>query len=157
MRRKKNKTKYFSTQATNISIFSKIVIVVLVIGMLMGHLNLGVLAKALEPEVYTTVTDDVERDFSKFEKIEEVNSLRTSNSKTYLKENGMYETEYYGEKIHYKDNDDWKEIDNSLSLGGRNQGKKIPEKLWLSDLYAGRYRGRLYRGCHLPRGKGRPG
>lgn len=121
MRRKKNKIKYFSTQASNISIFSKIIIVVLVIGMLMGHLNLGVLAKALEPEVYTTVTDDVERDFSKFEKIEEVNSLRTSNSKTYLKENGMYETEYYGEKIHYKDKDDWKEIDNSLSLKDNNR------------------------------------
>lgn len=121
MRRKKNKIKYFSTRASHISIFSKIVIVVLVIGMLMGHLNLGVLAKALEPEVYTTITDDVERDFSKFEKIEEVNSLRTSNSKTYLKENGMYETEYYGEKIHYKDKDDWKEIDNSLSLKDNNR------------------------------------
>ena len=84
MRRKKNKTIYFSTQATNISIFSKIVIVVLVIGMLIGHLNLGVLAKALEPEVYTTITDDVERDFSEFDKIAEVSSLRTSNSKTYL-------------------------------------------------------------------------
>lgn len=121
MRRKKNKTIYFSTQATNISIFSKIVIVVLVIGMLIGHLNLGVLAKALEPEVYTTITDDVERDFSEFDKIAEVSSLRTSNSKTYLKENGMYETEYYGEKIHYKDKDDWKEIDNSLYLKDNNR------------------------------------
>lgn len=89
--------------------------------MLMGHLNLGVLAKVLEPEVYTTITEDVERDFSKFEKIEEVSSLRTSNSKTYIKENGMYETEYYGEKIHYKDKDDWKEIDNSLSLKDNNR------------------------------------
>ena len=121
MRRKQNKIKYFSTQATNISKFSKIVIVVLVIGMIMGHLNLGVLAKAFEPEVYTTITDDVERDFYEFDKIEEINSLRTSNSKTYLKENGMYETEYYGEKIHYKDKDDWKEIDNSLSLKDNNR------------------------------------
>ena len=121
MRRKKNKIKYFSTRASHISIFSKIVIVVLVIGMIMGHLNLGVLAKAFEPEVYTTITDDVERDFYEFDKIEEINSLRTSNSKTYLKENGMYETEYYGEKIHYKDKDDWKEIDNSLSLKDNNR------------------------------------
>lgn len=121
MRRKKNKIKYFSTRASRISIFSKIVIVVLVIGMIMGHLNLGVLAKAFEPEVYTTITDDVERDFYEFDKIEEINSLRTSNSKTYLKENGMYETEYYGEKIHYKDKDDWKEIDNSLSLKDNNR------------------------------------
>ena len=121
MRRKKRKIKYFSTQASHISIFSKIVIVVLVIGMLMGHLNLGVLAKALEPEVYTTITDDVERDFSKVEKIAEIENLRTPNSKTYIKENGMYETEYYGEKIHYKDKDDWKEIDNSLSLKDNNR------------------------------------
>lgn len=87
----------------------------------MGHLHLGAIAKALEPEVYTTIADDVERDFSKFDKIEEINSLRTSNSKTYLKENGMYETEYYGEKIHYKDKDEWKKIDNSLSLKDNNR------------------------------------
>lgn len=121
MRRKKNKIKYLSTQASNISIFSKVVIVILIIGMLMGHLHLGVLAKALEPEVYTTITDDVERDFSEFEKIEEIENLRTPNSKTYIKENGMYETEYYGEKIHYKDKDYWKEIDNSLSLKDNNR------------------------------------
>lgn len=121
MRRKKNKIKYFSTQASHISIFSKVVIVILIIGMIMGHLHLGAIAKALEPEVYTTIADDVERDFSEFDKIEEINSLRTSNSKTYLKENGMYETEYYGEKIHYKDKDEWKEIDNSLSLKDNNR------------------------------------
>lgn len=121
MRRKKNKIKYFSTQASTISIFSKVVIVILIIGMLMGHLHLGVLAKALEPEVYTTISDDIERDFSEFEKIEEIENLRTPNSKTYIKENGMYETEYYGEKIHYKDKDNWKEIDNSLSLKDNNR------------------------------------
>ena len=121
MRRKKNKIKYFSTQASHISIFSKVVIVILIIGMIMGHLHLGAITKALEPEVYTTIADDVERDFSEFDKIEEINSLRTSNSKTYLKENGMYETEYYGEKIHYKDKDEWKEIDNSLSLKDNNR------------------------------------
>ena len=67
----------------------------------MGHLNLGVLAKALEPEVYTTITDDVERTFSKFDKISEINSLIITNSKTYIKDNGMHEGEYYGEKIDF--------------------------------------------------------
>ena len=71
MRRKKNKIKYFSTQASHISIFSKVVIVILIIGMIMGHLHLGAITKALEPEVYTTIADDVERDFSEFDKIEE--------------------------------------------------------------------------------------
>lgn len=121
MRRKKNKIMYFTTQASHITLFSKIVIVVLVIGMLMGHLHLGAITKALAPEVYTTSTDDVERDFSEIDKIEEIDSLRTPNSKTYIKENGMYETEYYGEKIHYKDKDEWKEIDNSLALKDNNR------------------------------------
>lgn len=121
MKRKKNKIKFFSIQASNTSIFSKTIIVILVIGMIMGQLNLGVFAQALKPEVYTTITDEGERDFSGFEKIAEIDSLRTANSKTYLKENGMYETEYYGEKIHYKDKDDWIEIDNSLSLKDNNR------------------------------------
>lgn len=132
MRRKKNKIMYFSTQATYTSTFSKIVIIILVIGVLMGHLHLGVLAKALEPEVYTTINDTVERDFSEFNKIEEINSLRTSNSKTYLKENGMYETEYYGEKIHYKDKEDWKEIDNSLTLKDNNRYQNNSNKYNIS-------------------------
>lgn len=125
MRRNKNNNnsniKYYSTQAQHISIFSKIIIVILIIGMLIGHLNFGLIVKAFEPKTCTTIIDDIETDFSKFDKIEEIASLRTSNSKTYLKENGMYETEYYVEKIHYKDKDDWKEIDNSLCLINNNR------------------------------------
>lgn len=121
MRKNKKKKTFFNTQANNISIFSKVVIIILIAGMIISNLNLGVIVKAFEPEEYKVITEDIDRDFSGFDKIEEINSLRTSNSKTYIKENGMYETEYYGEKIHYKDNNDWKEIDNSLSLKDNNR------------------------------------
>lgn len=101
--------------------FSKIITIIVMVGMIFWNLNLGLLGKFIKPKAYAVINENIEKDFSKFNKIEEINSLRTSNSKTYLKENGMYETEYYGEKIHYKDKDDWKEIDNSLSLKDNNR------------------------------------
>lgn len=116
MKRKKNKNKYYSTQATHTSIFSKIILIILIIGMILGHLNIGAVVKAMQPEEHINLSEEIERDFSDFENISEVDELRTENSKTYLKENGMYETEYYSEKVHYKDNNKWKDIDNSLKL-----------------------------------------
>ncbi len=124
MKRRKSKKQYFTTQAASISFFSKVVLVVLIVGMIMGHLNLGALVKAFEPDVYTHINEDINRDFSEFDKIEELVNLRTPNSKTYIKENGMYETEYFGEKVHYKDNDKWEEIDNTLSLKDNKYSNK---------------------------------
>ena len=114
MKRKKNKNKYFSTQATHTSIFSKIILIILIIGMMLGHLNIGAVVQAMQPEEHINLSEEIERDFSGFENISEVDELRTENSKTYVNENGMYETEYYSEKVHYKENNKWKEIDNSL-------------------------------------------
>lgn len=124
MKRRKSKKQYFTTQAASISFFSKVVLVVLIVGMIMGHLNLGALVKAFEPDVYTHINEDINRDFSEFDKIEELVNLRTPNSKTYIKENGMYETEYFGEKVHYKDNDKWEEIDNTLLLKDNKYSNK---------------------------------
>ena len=124
MKRRKSKKQYFTTQAASISFLSKVVLVVLIVGMIMGHLNLGALVKAFEPDVYTHINEDINRDFSEFAKIEELVNLRTPNSKTYIKENGMYETEYFGEKVHYKDNDKWEEIDNTLSLKDNKYSNK---------------------------------
>ena len=116
MKKKKRKKIYFTTQASRITLFSKIVLIVLIIGMMLGHLNLGAVVQAMQPEEHINLSEEIERDFSDFENISEVDELRTENSKTYLKENGMYETEYYSEKVHYKDNNKWKDIDNSLKL-----------------------------------------
>ena len=99
-----------------INIFSKTVIVILVIGFLIGNINFGLVAKAFEPDVYKTITEDVERDFTKINRVGEIDNLRTADSKIYLKENGMYETEYFNESVHYKQNGIWNEIDNSLEL-----------------------------------------
>ena len=114
--KKRKKFNYYTMKAEHITLFSKIIIVILVSGMFLGNLHLSLLASALKPEINTMINEDIERHFSCLDKIEEINELRTPNSKTYLKENGMYETEYYEEIIHYKKNNEWIEIDNSLEL-----------------------------------------
>lgn len=116
MKKRRNKKMYFTTQASNISLFSKVILIILVIGMMICSLNISAVVKAIQPEEHITITDDIDRDFSNFKNISEVDELRTENSKTYLKENGMYETEYYNEKIHYNINNKWEEIDNTLKI-----------------------------------------
>lgn len=119
--RRKNKKTYFTTIPKHVGFFSKIIIVILVFGMIIGHLNLAVFAKLFEPVTNTIISDDVNRDFSKLKRIEEVKSLRTVDSKTYLKENGMYETEIYGEIVHYLKNGIYQEIDNTLKIDSNNK------------------------------------
>ena len=48
--------------------------------------------------------------------ISEVESLRTENTKTFLKADGSYEVAVYNEKIHYLENDKYVSIDNRLQL-----------------------------------------
>ena len=86
MKKKKRKKIYFTTQASRITLFSKIVLIVLIIGMMLGHLNLGAVVQAMQPEEHINLSEEIERDFSDFENISEVDELRTENSKTYLKE-----------------------------------------------------------------------
>ena len=115
----RNKNNY-SIHATNISLFSKIIIVVLVIGMILGHINFSVFASAFRPKYNEEITIDNNQDISSIRRLGEDESLRTSNSKTYIKENGSLELEYYPEEIHYLENGVYKEIDNTLKLVDNN-------------------------------------
>lgn len=115
----RNKNNY-SIHATNISLFSKIIIVVLVIGMILGHINFSVFASAFRPKYNEEITIDNNQDISSIRCLGEDESLRTSNSKTYIKENGSLELEYYPEEIHYLENGVYKEIDNTLKLVDNN-------------------------------------
>jgi RHS repeat-associated protein len=52
----------------------------------------------------------------------EIEGLRTENSKTYIKGDGMtYVTEQYLEPIHYKKNGQWVDIDNHVQSASGNQ------------------------------------
>lgn len=114
--KKRSKT-YFTTKAKHLGIFSKIIIIVLVIGMLISHINFAAFAAMMPKEMNNVeTTEDVTRDLSKLKRIEEIEYLRTLDSKTYLKENGLLETDVYGEIIHYLENGVYKEIDNTLEL-----------------------------------------
>lgn len=63
---------------------------------------------------YPTTTD-VDFDITETDIINEVVSERTANSKTFLRADGTYEVAVYDTNIHFNDNGEWKEIDNSLS------------------------------------------
>ena len=116
-KRKKNN---YSIHATNLSIFSKMIIIVLVVGMVFGHINFSVFASAFKPTYDEEITIDNNQDISSIPRLCEEESLRTPNSKTYIKENGSLELEYYSEEIHYLDNGVYKEIDNTLKLVENN-------------------------------------
>lgn len=114
---KKQRKIYFTTNAKHLGIFAKIIIIVLVIGIFFSNINFAAFATLLPQEANNVeTTEDVTRDLSKLKRIKEVEYLRTPDSKTYLKENGLLETDVYGESVHYLENGVYKEIDNTLEL-----------------------------------------
>lgn len=50
----------------------------------------------------------------------EIESMRTENTKTFLKVDGTYVLAVYGDVIHYQDNGEWIDIDNSLTYDSKN-------------------------------------
>ncbi len=51
--------------------------------------------------------------------VAEVEALREENTKHFLCEDGSYIATTYSEPIHYKENGEWKEIDNTLKLSNK--------------------------------------
>lgn len=114
---KKQRKIHFTTNAKHLGIFAKIIIIVLVIGIFFSNINFAAFATLLPQEANNVeTTENVTRDLSKLKRIKEVEYLRTPDSKTYLKENGLLETDVYGESVHYLENGVYKEIDNTLEL-----------------------------------------
>ena len=84
---------------------------------------------------YPTTTDS-DFDPSLVEIESEMVNEREASSKTFRKVDGTYEVALYGDVIHYQDNSEWKQIDNSLNdLGDDLENKanqfkvKFPKKL----------------------------
>ena len=99
--------------------FSKKVLVsTIVFCILFNSLNIGLVAKAFDEPTRISHTEEVEKDYSKLKNVGEVNELRTEYSKTYIKDNGMYETEYFLEKVHFINGNILEEIDNTLKQVG---------------------------------------
>jgi len=63
---------------------------------------------------YPTTTDS-DFDPSLVEIESEMVDEREASSKTFRKVDGTYEVALYGDVIHYQDNGEWKQIDNSLN------------------------------------------
>lgn len=127
-RAKKKKQRYVSFTATNLRISSKIILIVLVFAMIFSSLNVAALAKFLNKGEDNVDYTFNEVDLSSAPNILEVEDLRTENSKTFLKQTGIYETEYYQEAIHYYKDGEYLDIDNTLTLIDKkyiNKGNKF--------------------------------
>jgi RHS repeat-associated protein len=67
---------------------------------------------------------------SKINVIGELKEQRTSSSKTFVKEDGTYEVAIYNDVVHYYQDNEWKQIDNSLNdLGDELETSKNSFKL----------------------------
>jgi hypothetical protein len=68
---------------------------------------------------YTTTTDST-FDFTTVPIISEVNDLRTSDTKTFLKQDGSFVTVVYKSPVHYNVNGEWIDIDNTLNYDSKS-------------------------------------
>jgi RHS repeat-associated protein len=75
-------------------------------------------------------TTDADFDYGSIKIIEEIVSKRTEKSKTFLKEDGTYLVAIYDESVHYLENGNWIQINNSLNdLGDELETNKNLFKL----------------------------
>ena len=95
-------------------ILTKSTLILIVVSIFLNAMSLHLYVKALEEPTHEVSTENIDTNLSKIKNIDEVEDLRTEYSKTYLKENGMYETMYYNEQIHFYKNGIFEEIDNTL-------------------------------------------
>ncbi|HAS38485.1 MAG TPA: hypothetical protein DCS04_07820 [Ruminococcaceae bacterium] len=98
----------------NYSISMKVIAVILTVIMIVGILPMTVLAEELNE---TQLMKTVEIESDKKEKspiVGEVTDKRDENTKFFERRDGSYTAVITSEPIHYEDNGEWKEIDNTL-------------------------------------------
>ena len=96
-----------------ITLFSKIIIIILVFGLLINHINLVLIVQAFDKPPNMTIQDESINEIVDFKKEELVNK-KTKNSKTFKYDNGLLETEIYNKGVHFLDNGKYVNIDNTL-------------------------------------------
>ena len=89
--------------------------------------------ESIEMPNYNTTTDE-DFDITAIEVQEEIEALRTEDTKTFKRVDGTYEIAYYGTTIHYEEDGVYKDIDNTLSYDDKdssyeNKANKFKIKL----------------------------
>ena len=97
----------------NYSIFTKTIIIVLVFSFIVNNINIIPFIKAFEKPIEIISEDHSITDTTEFEKVE-LDEEKTKNSKTYKYDNGINETQIYNNAVHYLDNGNYVNIDNTL-------------------------------------------
>ena len=98
--------------------------------------------ESTEPEMTVSAYDISEGDFSN-EKIiaddpeltEEIADRRDKFQKEFMMENGMFLAAVYPMAVHYENNGEWDEIDNTLKLTDTEQGKAYRNTAGMWDVY----------------------
>ena len=105
------------TPRKHISI-TNVICKLLVLVLIVSSLNLYCLTPIFASSDVNLESSFYDVDYSEVLNVSEIKSLRTKNSKTFIKENNSFEIEMYGEDIHYFDNDEYIKIDNTLKSNG---------------------------------------
>lgn len=107
---------------------SKLFIQLMILVLLVSSLNLTVFSKtdaqAVESKKESTSESSKEGEEDK-ERVE-IPSLRTENAKVFENTDGTFTSEVMLEPIHYKDGEEWKEIDNTIVPS--SNGKEVENK-----------------------------
>lgn len=92
---------------------------VLVMAMLINILPVNVLAASIQTQTGTSnITDKADVNTEAVYILDEVIQNRTEYSKEFRMSNGLKMATLYAQAIHYEDNGEWKEIDNTLKISG---------------------------------------
>ena len=92
---------------------------VLVMAMLINILPANVLAASIQTQTGTSnITDKADVNTEAVYILGEVVQNRTKYSKEFRMSNGLKMATLYAQAIHYEDNGEWKEIDNTLKISG---------------------------------------
>lgn len=94
----------------------KMVASILAATMLLGIIPSNVIADSLEDKTDEIEVQDAFHQYAPEDFVQEITEKRSEYSKTYERGDGTYTTILSADPVHYKDNGDWQEIDNSLSL-----------------------------------------
>ena len=90
----------------------QLVSAVLVLTMLATSIPINAIAADVKNDSNTSTSTDSEKPEGKI--LREITEKRGSNVKYFLLDDGSYEADVYKEPVHYFENGEWKDIDNSL-------------------------------------------
>ena len=102
--------------------FMRFFSMLLAVVMLINLLPLNVIATELQEEISTSEMSTESTENNDAYILEEVVEKRTETSKEYVLSNGLHLSAVYADAVHYENDGEWEEIDNTLKLSKNRTG-----------------------------------